>query len=112
MFFSLCVLVSVTLWFVPLMFSLLATDGPARLGRLELPHATFETPMFMPVGTQATVKGLTPDQLTALGAKILLGNTYHLALRPGDERIAELGGLHHFMGWPGAILTDSGGFQV
>src|SRR5919199_1386112 len=94
------------------MFSLLATDGPARLGRLELPHATFETPMFMPVGTQATVKGLTPDQLTALGAQILLGNTYHLALRPGDERIAELGGLHRFMAWDGAILTDSGGFQV
>src|SRR5919199_4347233 len=94
------------------MFSLLATDGPARLGRLELPHATFETPMFMPVGTQATVKGLTPDQLTALGARIILGNTYHLALRPGDGRIAELGGLHRFMAWDGAILTDSGGFQV
>ena len=94
------------------MFSLLATDGPARLGRLELPHATFETPMFMPVGTQATVKGLTPDQLAALGAQIILGNTYHLALRPGDERIAELGGLHRFMAWDGAILTDSGGFQV
>src|SRR3954463_3547714 len=95
-----------------LMFSLLATDGPARLGRLQLPHATFETPMFMPVGTQATVKGITPDQLTAIGAKIILGNTYHLALRPGDERIAELGGLHKFMAWDGAILTDSGGFQV
>src|SRR4051794_26463052 len=94
------------------MFSVLATDGPARLGRLELPHATFETPMFMPVGTQATVKGLTPDHLAALGAKIVLGNTYHLALRPGDERIAELGGLHRFMAWDGAILTDSGGFQV
>src|SRR5438874_10586190 len=94
------------------MFSLLATDGLARLGRLELQHATFETPMFMPVGTQATVKGLTPDQLTAVGARIILGNTYHLALRPGDERVAELGGLHRFMNWPGAILTDSGGFQV
>jgi queuine tRNA-ribosyltransferase len=93
-------------------FHLLATDQNARLGRLELPHATFETPMFMPVGTQATVKGITPDQLKALGAKIILGNTYHLALRPGDERIAELGGLHKFMGWDGAILTDSGGFQV
>jgi queuine tRNA-ribosyltransferase len=93
-------------------FSVLATDGRARLGRLELPHATFETPMFMPVGTQATVKGVTPDQLKAVGAKIILGNTYHLALRPGDERIAELGGLHRFMGWEGAILTDSGGFQV
>src|SRR5438876_8798893 len=94
------------------MFSLLATDGLARLGRLETPHASFETPMFMPVGTQATVKGLTPDHLTTLGAKIILGNTYHLALRPGDERIAELGGLHRFMAWDGAILTDSGGFQV
>src|SRR3954469_15131046 len=94
------------------MFSLLATDQRARLGRLELPHATFETPMFMPVGTQATVKGVTPDQLKAAGARIILGNTYHLALRPGDERIAELGGLHRFMGWDGAILTDSGGYQV
>src|SRR4051812_32176656 len=93
-------------------FSLLSTDGRARLGRLELPHATFDTPMFMPVGTQATVKGVTPDQLKAVGAKIILGNTYHLALRPGDERIAELGGLHRFMAWGGAILTDSGGFQV
>ncbi len=95
-----------------LRFQLLATDGRARLGRLETPHATFETPMFMPVGTQATVKGLTPDHLRALGAQIILGNTYHLALRPGDERIAELGGLHRFMAWDGAILTDSGGFQV
>jgi queuine tRNA-ribosyltransferase len=94
------------------MFSLLATDGPARLGRIELPHAAFETPMFMPVGTQATVKGLTPEHLAALGAQIILGNTYHLALRPGAECVAELGGLHRFMGWDGAILTDSGGFQV
>src|SRR3954465_8234673 len=93
-------------------FSLLATDGQARLGHLTLPHAAFETPMFMPVGTQATVKGLTPDQLRAAGARIVLGNTYHLTLRPGDERIAELGGLHRFMAWGGAILTDSGGFQV
>src|SRR3954464_2690186 len=94
------------------MFSLLTTDGRARLGRLLTPHATFETPMFMPVGTQATVKGVTPDHLSALGADIILGNTYHLALRPGDERIAELGGLHKFMAWDGAILTDSGGFQI
>src|SRR5438874_4586196 len=93
-------------------FSLLATDGQTRLGRLTLPHAAFETPMFMPVGTQATVKGLTPDQLRAAGARIILGNTYHLTLRPGDELIAELGGLHRFMHWPGPILTDSGGFQV
>src|SRR5262245_54446087 len=93
-------------------FQLLATDGRARLGRLATPHGAFETPMFMPVGTQATVKGVTPEQLAAVGARIILGNTYHLALRPGDERIAELGGLHWFMGWDGAILTDSGGFQV
>jgi queuine tRNA-ribosyltransferase len=93
-------------------FQLLAADGPARLGRLALPHATFDTPMFMPVGTQATVKGLTPEQLQSAGARIILGNTYHLALRPGDERVAELGGLHRFMAWDGAILTDSGGYQV
>jgi queuine tRNA-ribosyltransferase len=93
-------------------FQLLAQDGLARYGRLKLSHATIETPEFMPVGTQATVKGVTPDQLKALGARLILGNTYHLALRPGDERIAELGGLHRFMGWDGAILTDSGGFQV
>src|SRR6478672_7772497 len=93
-------------------FELLAVDGAARRGRLHTPHGVVETPIFMPVGTQATVKGLTPDQLTAVGARIILGNTYHLALRPGDELIAELGGLHRFMGWDGPILTDSGGFQV
>jgi queuine tRNA-ribosyltransferase len=93
-------------------FNLLATDGAARLGRLSTPHGAFETPMFMPVGTQATVKGLTPDMVAAAGAKIILGNTYHLALRPGPERVAELGGLHRFMSWSGAILTDSGGFQI
>jgi queuine tRNA-ribosyltransferase len=93
-------------------FSVLSTDGRARLGRLTTPHATFETPMFMPVGTRATVKGVTADQLKAAGAEIILGNTYHLALRPGDELIADMGGLHKFMGWDGAILTDSGGFQV
>lgn len=93
-------------------FELLATDAAARLGRLATPHGAFDTPMFMPVGTQATVKGLTPDMLTDAGAKIILGNTYHLALRPGDERIATLGGLHRFMNWSGAILTDSGGYQI
>jgi queuine tRNA-ribosyltransferase len=93
-------------------FQVIATDQSARLGRLDLPHAAVETPMFMPVGTRATVKGITPDHLKAVGAKIILGNTYHLALRPGDELIAELGGLHTFMGWDGAILTDSGGYQV
>ena len=93
-------------------FDLLATDGAARRGRLATPHGVVETPQFMPVGTQATVKGLTPQQLQDAGASILLGNTYHLALRPGDELIAELGGLHTFMQWPGPILTDSGGYQV
>jgi queuine tRNA-ribosyltransferase len=93
-------------------FELLATDGAARRGRLTTPHGVVETPMFMPVGTQATVKGLTPAQFEEAGARIVLGNTYHLALRPGDELIAELGGLHRFMAWPHPILTDSGGFQV
>src|SRR5437660_1289782 len=93
-------------------FHLLQTDGKARLGRLETPHGTVETPVFMAVGTQATVKGLTPLQLEEIGVPILLGNTYHLALRPGDELIAELGGLHRFMGWDRPILTDSGGYQV
>jgi queuine tRNA-ribosyltransferase len=97
---------------VAIRFEVLATDGPARRGRLHTPHGVIETPVFMPVGTQATVKGLTPDQLRDAGAQIVLGNTYHLALRPGDELIAELGGLHRFMQWDGPILTDSGGFQV
>ncbi len=93
-------------------FEVLSTDGAARRGRLHTPHGVVETPVFMPVGTQATVKGLTPAQLVEAGARIVLGNTYHLALRPGDEPIAELGGLHRFMNWDGPILTDSGGFQV
>jgi len=93
-------------------FELLTTDANARRGRLHTPHGVVETPMFMPVGTQATVKGLTPEQLEQIGTRILLGNTYHLTLRPGDELIAELGGLHRFMNWQGPILTDSGGFQV
>jgi queuine tRNA-ribosyltransferase len=93
-------------------FTLLATDGTARLGRLRTPHGAVETPVFMPVGTQATVKGLTPPQLKEAGARIILSNTYHLTLRPGDELIAELGGLHRFMDWDGPILTDSGGYQV
>jgi queuine tRNA-ribosyltransferase len=84
----------------------------ARHGRLTTSHGVVETPVFMPVGTQATVKGLTPEQLEAAGAQIILGNTYHLTLRPGDELIAEMGGLHRFMGWNRPILTDSGGFQV
>lgn len=93
-------------------FQLLRTDGAARLGRLETPHGTVDTPIFMPVGTQAAVKGLTPDQVAGTGARILLANTYHLALRPGEALIAEAGGLHKFMQWDGPILTDSGGFQV
>ncbi|MCR9296592.1 MAG: tRNA guanosine(34) transglycosylase Tgt [bacterium] len=87
-------------------------DSHARLGRLQTPRGSVETPVFMPVGTQATVKGMTIDQVHATGAKLILGNTYHLALRPGVERIERLGGLHAFMGWQGPILTDSGGFQI
>jgi queuine tRNA-ribosyltransferase len=93
-------------------FRLIATDGKARHGEIATPHGAVQTPAFMPVGTQATVKGLTPDEVLSTGAEILLGNTYHLMLRPGAERIAALGGLHKFMNWPHPILTDSGGFQV
>src|ERR1700681_1675 len=94
-------------------FEVLKTDSTgARLGRLTTPHGVIDTPAFMPVGTAGTVKGLTQQALTELGVQILLGNTYHLYLRPGHERIRQLGGLHGFMAWPGAILTDSGGFQV
>ena len=93
-------------------FRLLATDGAARCGEITTPHGAVATPAFMPVGTQATVKGLLPEAIRLAGADILLGNTYHLMLRPGAERIAALGGLHKFMNWPHAILTDSGGFQV
>src|SRR5712692_7001738 len=93
-------------------FDLLHSDGRARAGRLHTAHGPIDTPVFMPVGTQATVKGLTPGQLENAGVQIVLGNTYHLALRPGDDLIAELGGLHRFMGWSHPILTDSGGFQI
>ena len=93
-------------------FRLRATDGAARCGEVATPHGIVRTPAFMPVGTQATVKGLAPEAVRATGADIVLGNTYHLMLRPGAERIAALGGLHTFMNWPHAILTDSGGFQV
>jgi queuine tRNA-ribosyltransferase len=95
-------------------FQLLATDTAtaARRGRLRTLHGTVETPIFMPVGTQGTVKAVTPAHLRELGAQIILGNTYHLNLRPGSELVRELGGLHKFMGWDGPILTDSGGFQV
>ena len=84
----------------------------ARLGTLETPHGTYETPMFMPVGTQATVKAMTPEELKSIGAGIILSNTYHLWLRPGSDLIDEAGGLHGFMNWDQGILTDSGGFQV
>jgi queuine tRNA-ribosyltransferase len=93
-------------------FRLIAADGAARRGEIGTPHGAVQTPAFMPVGTQATVKGLTPEAVRGTGAEILLGNTYHLMLRPGAERIAALGGLHKFMNWPRPILTDSGGFQV
>jgi queuine tRNA-ribosyltransferase len=93
-------------------FRLLATDGAARCGELKTPHGVVPTPAFMPVGTQATVKGVRAADLRAAGTEIVLANTYHLMLRPGAERIAALGGLHRFMNWPHPILTDSGGFQV
>lgn len=93
-------------------FQLQGTDGRARAGKLELRSGSVPTPCFMPVGTQGTVKSLTPDDLEEIGAKILLGNTYHLYLRPGPEVIEEAGGLARFMGWNGPVLTDSGGFQV
>ena len=96
----------------PFSFTLLKTDGGARRGEIGTPHGRVQTPAFMPVGTQGTVKGLTPDVVRSTGAEIVLGNTYHLMLRPGAERIAALGGLHAFMHWPLPILTDSGGFQV
>jgi queuine tRNA-ribosyltransferase len=96
----------------PFSFRLVAVDGAARCGELATPHGPVATPAFMPVGTQATVKGLAPEAVRATGADIVLGNTYHLMLRPGAERIAALGGLHAFMNWPRAIITDSGGFQV
>ena len=93
-------------------FQISATDGAARTGLVTTPHGTIETPAFMPVGTQGAVKALTPAQLEDAGAEVILGNTYHLWLRPGAELIARRGGLHRFNGWPRTILTDSGGFQV
>ncbi|MFD0858086.1 tRNA guanosine(34) transglycosylase Tgt [Roseovarius aquimarinus] len=93
-------------------FELAATDGQARTGRITTPRGDIRTPAFMPVGTAATVKAMMPESVAATGADILLGNTYHLMLRPTAERIARLGGLHDFMNWQGPILTDSGGFQV
>ena len=93
-------------------FELFAEQGQARAGRLVTAHGSIETPIFMPVGTKATVKALLPEELKDMGAQIILGNTYHLHLRPGEKTVKELGGLHRFMNWSGPILTDSGGFQV
>ena len=93
-------------------FQLNAKSGNARAGEFSTPHGSFQTPVFAPVGTQATVKGVTSAQLTELGASLVLANTYHLYLRPGDDLVAELDGLHSFMNWDGPLLTDSGGFQV
>ncbi len=93
-------------------FELIACDGPARVGRLKLTHGEVQTPVFMPVGTYGTVKAMAPDELVDLGAQIVLGNTFHLWLRPGLDVIAAHDGLHRFMGWPRSLLTDSGGFQV
>src|SRR3970040_2312383 len=93
-------------------FEILATDGGARRGRMTFPRGTVETPAFMPVGTYGTVKAMTPEELRALGAEIILGNTFHLMLRPGVEVIRAHGGLHRFMHWPRPVLTDSGGYQV
>src|SRR5215475_1854149 len=93
-------------------FEILAHDGAARTGVIHTPRGAIATPAFMPVGTAATVKAMLPESVRATGADMVLGNTYHLMLRPGAERIARLGGLHKFMGWERPILTDSGGFQV
>ena len=93
-------------------YTLLKQDGKARLGRITTAHGDIETPIFMPVGTAATVKGMRPEEVAATGAQIILANTYHLFLRPGHELVEQMGGLHKFMNWPGPILTDSGGYQV
>src|SRR4029079_1758378 len=93
-------------------FHVTHTHGAARCGVLETPHGAVNTPAFMPVGTQGAVKAITHRDLEGLNAEIILGNTYHLHLRPGDERIARLGGMHRFIGWSRPILTDSGGYQV
>ena len=95
-----------------LKFTLLATDGNARRGAVETAHGTFQTPAFMAVGTCATVKALTMDMVSATGTQVILGNTYHLMMRPGGDLVEQMGGLHQFSGWHGPILTDSGGFQV
>src|SRR5688572_4381592 len=93
-------------------FTLEGTQGSARAGTFTTPHGVVRTPCFMPVGTQGSVKSVSPDELQGLGATMILGNTYHLYLRPGEGVVRQLGGLHGFMRWPGPVLTDSGGFQV
>jgi len=93
-------------------FTLSGGDGGARAGVLKTRRGAIQTPVFMPVGTQATVKAMSPDELHAVGAQVILGNTYHLHVRPGEKLIARMGGLHKFMGWDRPILTDSGGYQV
>ena len=96
----------------PIKYTLEAKDGNARAGVIETPHGKIETPVFMPVGTQATVKTMTKEELEIIHSQIILGNTYHLYLRPGDKLVNDFGGLHKFMNWDKPILTDSGGFQV
>ncbi len=96
----------------PFSFAMNKTDGMARRGTVTTPHGQVKTPAFMPVGTQATVKGIYHEAVAGTGAEIMLGNTYNLMLRPGAERVAALGGMHKFMNWDRPILTDSGGFQV
>ena len=93
-------------------FELRHTDGPARLGRLTTAHGVIETPVFMPVGTRGTIKGLTPEQISQTGSTIILANTYHMLIRPGTHVVEALGDLHEMMSWKGPILTDSGGYQV
>ncbi|WP_311696110.1 tRNA guanosine(34) transglycosylase Tgt, partial [Sneathia sanguinegens] len=97
---------------LPIKYEIQYKDGNARAGIIHTPHGDIETPIFMPVGTQATVKTMTPEELEEIGAQIILGNTYHLHLRPTDELINDFGGLHKFMNWNKPILTDSGGFQI
>src|SRR3954467_5791600 len=93
-------------------FEISSTESKPRAGRVATAHGSFDTPAFMTVGTQGTIKGILPDHVAATGAEIILANTYHLMLRPGEQAVAALGDLHRFMAWPGPILTDSGGFQV
>src|SRR2546429_8008947 len=98
----------------PLSYKLISRDSTshARLGKVTTRHGLFDTPAFMPVGTQGSIKGVLPDHVAATGSQCILANTYHLMLRPGERTVAELGGLHRFMGWNGPTLTDSGGVQV